>query len=357
MILGCQKSPHEPTGWVQIAPAGENAWAIRVSDRDALGIIGHHQDAYTHIAGGDGIQVKTPRGMITLPNRADTRCKGVRFAVLGDSRAEGPRVGPSAYWAGILREIKGHTPDFILHTGDLVKDGRNSDEWASYLKQTPAWPPVVPVRGNHDRGGLFENRLAVDTPVHFFRWGPVLFLGIDTEIDEADLESQLVQVEAILSAEKAAWRVVYLHRPIWSRGHHGSDERRWNKKLVPLFDRYRVDLVLAGHDHNYERFCASRGLGENRACSPRDGRIYVVTGGGATFTNHFPGLARSVEPDVAKKDRDSSLIFTGSRHFLMVDASVSKLSVSVHRTRTGNVRPAALIDQFEIRRSNGCDGV
>jgi hypothetical protein len=39
---------------------------------------------------------------------------------------------------------------------------------------------------------------------------------------------------------------------------------RW----VPLFERYGVDLVLAGHDHNYQRF------------APRNGVTYVVHGGG-----------------------------------------------------------------------------
>jgi predicted phosphodiesterase len=252
--------------------------------------------------------------------------------------------------------MKKENPAFILHTGDLVKDGRNSKEWDRYLRSTPAWPAVVPVRGNHDRGGLFETRMAVETPVHYFHWGPVLFLGLDTEIEEGGLEQQLRAAETILKREKAAWRVVYLHRPIWSRGHHGSDERRWNEKLVPLFDRYKVDLVLAGHDHNYERFCASKGLGTDRECVPEDGRIYIVTGGGATFTNHFPGLARDVDEAVAQKDRETSLIFSGSRHFVMVDATVSKLELKVHRTRTGNLRPAAVIDNLVIHRDHQCDG-
>ena len=37
---------------------------------------------------------------------------------------------------------------------------------------------------------------------------------------------------------------------------------------MPLFERYGVDLVLSGHDHNYQRF------------APRHGVTYVVHGGG-----------------------------------------------------------------------------
>ena len=70
-----------------------------------------------------------------------------------------------------------------------------------------------------------------------------------------------------LAASTAQWKVVVLHHPPYTCGGHLGDaavQRHW----VPLFERYDVALVLAGHDHNYQRF------------RRRNGVRYVVDGGG-----------------------------------------------------------------------------
>jgi 3',5'-cyclic AMP phosphodiesterase CpdA len=101
-------------------------------------------------------------------------------------------------------------------------------------------------------------------------------------------------LEETLAADvpPGTWTVVALHHPPFSAGDHGSDldvRRAW----VPLFERFDVPLVLAGHDHDYQR---SR---------PIDGVTYVVSGGAArlrpagwedftevsTSTRHYLDLA------------------------------------------------------------------
>jgi len=70
-----------------------------------------------------------------------------------------------------------------------------------------------------------------------------------------------------LAASRARWKIVSFHHPAYSCGGYLSDPAvasRW----VPLLERYGVDLVLSGHDHNYQRFAARRGV------------TYVVHGGG-----------------------------------------------------------------------------
>ena len=57
------------------------------------------------------------------------------------------------------------------------------------------------------------------------------------------------------------------HHPAYTSGEYQSTPAvadRW----VPLFERHGVDLVLSGHDHNYQRFAR------------REGVRYVVSGGG-----------------------------------------------------------------------------
>jgi 3',5'-cyclic AMP phosphodiesterase CpdA len=64
------------------------------------------------------------------------------------------------------------------------------------------------------------------------------------------------------------WTVVAMHHPAFSAGYHGSSDavrREW----APLFAEHDVPLVLAGHDHDYQR------------SFPQDGVTYVVSGAGA----------------------------------------------------------------------------
>jgi hypothetical protein len=62
-----------------------------------------------------------------------------------------------------------------------------------------------------------------------------------------------------------------MHKPPYSSGGHGSDTSL-RKALEPVLVKHRVQLVLAGHDHNYERML------------PQQGVHHVVTGGGGVGT-------------------------------------------------------------------------
>jgi hypothetical protein len=77
-----------------------------------------------------------------------------------------------------------------------------------------------------------------------------------------------------LAGNRLPWTIVYLHRPPYSSGEHGSagDVQRL---FVPLFVRHHVPLVLAGHDHNYERSKTMNGV------------TYVVSGGGGRGTRRL----------------------------------------------------------------------
>ena len=80
---------------------------------------------------------------------------------------------------------------------------------------------------------------------------------------------QTAWLESRLASSTSPWRIAVLHHPAWTcggyRSHPGVVER-W----VPLFEDHGVDLVLSGHDHNYQRFAA------------RNGVRYIVHGGGST---------------------------------------------------------------------------
>ena len=98
--------------------------------------------------------------------------------------------------------------------------------------------------------------------------GPVLFIGLDsTQPDDAD---QRAWLETTLAGATEPWRVVALHHPPYSAGYHGS-QQAVRDAFEPLFAEYGVQLVLTGHDHDYQRSV------------PIDGVTYVVSGGAATL--------------------------------------------------------------------------
>lgn len=76
---------------------------------------------------------------------------------------------------------------------------------------------------------------------------------------------QLAWLERSLASSRARWRILYGHHPLYSTGQrHGSD-LALRAKLEPLLAG-RVHVVLAGHDHVYERF------------HPQQGIVYFVCG-------------------------------------------------------------------------------
>lgn len=201
----------------------------------------------------------------------------VELGVLGDS--ENGRVQRQ-----VAAQIRARSPDLALHVGDIVyPSGAREDYAEGFFRPFGALIatiPLFPVLGNHDiktDGGAPVDE-AFDTPAnnpehseryYSFDYGDVHFVGLDVVTDRiTEPGSPEVQwLAEDLQASTAAWKVCFLHYPPWNDGKHGDSERvQWH--LGPIFEATGVDLVLAGHDHNYQRFNPIRGV------------TYIVTGGG-----------------------------------------------------------------------------
>ncbi|MCA9546043.1 MAG: metallophosphoesterase [Myxococcales bacterium] len=349
-LMGCQ-GPPAPAEAAWTLPHAQG-WVVRWRGARPVAVDGQPVPAEAGQAVLDDGRPHTVQvGALqwTVPARAPDPAAPLQVAVLGDGRATVDHVGPSAYWAGILGEALATDPAFVINTGDLVKRGTHPHEWARYLATLPPWPPVVAVRGNHDRGGLFEVLGVGVGPVFGWTVGPARFVFFDSEGEDAAVRARLPALAQALAEGGARWKVVVLHRPVWSRGNHGSDDRGLNAALVPLLERAGVTLVLSGHDHDYERFCPSLGVGPARRCDPA-GVTYLVTGGAATLTVPLPGLSRRVDSATAAQDRAMSRAFSGSHHFVTLRFEADRIEGTAHRTRTGNLRPAGVFDRFVIAR-------
>jgi 3',5'-cyclic AMP phosphodiesterase CpdA len=122
--------------------------------------------------------------------------------------------------------------------------------------------------GNHDvhvDGGRYELDPLNMPAKRYERSLPGLDLFVLNSNSVGD--RQTAWLKQHLAASTAKWKVVSFHHPAYTCGGYLSNPAvlsRW----VPLFRQYGVQLVLSGHDHNYQRFAPSHGV------------TYLVHGGG-----------------------------------------------------------------------------
>lgn len=71
------------------------------------------------------------------------------------------------------------------------------------------------------------------------------------------LGPQVTWLKQDLAANTQQWTIVYFHHPPYTKGSHDSDTEpeliNMRQNLVRILERYKVDLVLNGHSHSYER--------------------------------------------------------------------------------------------------------
>ncbi len=90
--------------------------------------------------------------------------------------------------------------------------------------------------------------------------------------------AQTAWLEQALAAgradESVDWIVVQMHQCAASSSARGNgSDLGIRQDWLPLFDRYQVDLVLAGHDHDYERSFPLRGADPDAGLDPATGAV------------------------------------------------------------------------------------
>ena len=196
----------------------------------------------------------------------------VRIAAAGDvgtgDREERETAQAMASLAGVPYDALVLLGDNVYPSGDPSRlDATVFSPFGDLLDDGAA---LVPALGNHDvRDGNGPGQVeALSMPGRWYTWrsGPALIVVLDST--RADDPAQRAWLETTLATTDAVWRIVALHHPPYSAGWHGSSENV-RRALEPLFNQYGVQLVLAGHDHDYQR------------SEPINGTTYVVSGAGA----------------------------------------------------------------------------
>lgn len=171
---------------------------------------------------------------------------GQRLAVLGDWGQDTPG---RLQVARLLQAEHAHKPIAALLTvGDNFYPRGQVVE--RFLRELPP-VPLYPAFGNHDAPNLEGQlqRFQLERPYYHVCLGGIEFLILYTE---GDLRAQRVWLAQALSRTQAPWTALILHRPLYSSGIHGGSPSL-RSLLEPLLRQHRIPLVLAGHDHHYER--------------------------------------------------------------------------------------------------------
>ncbi len=234
---------------------------------------------YSYQVGGGGTfsPVYTFRTAPDIVAHPDTE---VVIGNVGDSR-DGYDV-----WSSLVEEVTKRSPELILFTGDAVTVGLTQFEWEEFFGRAEALfarVPVISAHGNHEVNAVnfyAQFPMPGDQETFGFDWGHAhITVGNDTPEDISYLAGKFKDAIAadFERSKTATWKIMMHHQPLWSAStRHGSSmvlQDAWGA----LIDQYRIDLVLAGHDHDYE---VSKPLDNGVVQSSNaTGTVYVVNGG------------------------------------------------------------------------------
>jgi hypothetical protein len=217
--------------------------------------------------------------------------KNVSFIYFGDAQNE-----VASMWSRVIRETYFQYPrvDFMLYAGDLINHEDSDYEWGEWFEAggfIHSSTPIMMSPGNHEYAknpvtlshhwrpqfnlptngpkGLEEVAYEVNYP-------ELKVISLDAELIDEIPEKKMLQVEwleKILTENPKKWTVITFHYPIFS-----TKPDRINEDMIefiqPILEKYKVDLVLQGHDHAYAR---GRVLNRDGKDVIGEGPMYVVS--------------------------------------------------------------------------------
>ena len=256
----------------------------------------------------------------------------------------------------LAARMEAFNPDFVVHMGDLVETGLDAsadDQYFIPYKKMIAKYPFFMALGNHDYGReynkdesrrfLRENYIPFHTMpytgfppyYYFFDDGNARFFVLDTNFfygakwaQPLGTDSkQYKWLERFLARTDKAWKFVVMHEPLNSTGARGGIEAQ-KAVLEPLLEKYGVDMVFQGHDHDYERTKPLKG----GAVNDQEGIVYVTLGGGGS-----PLYFQRSNEDWSEK-------FLPVYHFAYFEINGPSLKMTVYD------KDAKVIDTLEIQK-------
>lgn len=214
---------------------------------------------------GDG-NIWSEVGYFTTSNPADDK---VDFIVTADVQASNDENFKRA--ADVMKKAVETMPehDFITTLGDFVNDCTN-EEWDSYFKNfafANSNTTIVPVAGNHEGNlqwnkfnnifniGAAKGSMTTTGCYYSFDWSDAHFAVLNSNDMYPMSQQQLNWLKNDMRASDAQWKIILMHRALYSAGKNINkpDTIIMREVLLPVVDELDIDIVFAGHDHMYFR--------------------------------------------------------------------------------------------------------
>jgi hypothetical protein len=240
-------------------------------------------------------QPATPALPLSLPLKEGS----VRFAIIGDT---GTGSKQQQQLADLMKQYREAFPfEFVLMMGDNLYGSETPADYKKkfqdvYQRLLDDKVKFYASLGNHDQPNeRFYEYFNMDGKEYYrFTKGNVAFYALNSNYMD---KKQLKWFEDELIKDTSDWKIAFFHHPPYSSGgKHGSD-KQLREVVEPIFVKYGVNVVLAGHEHFYERI------------KPQKGIYYFISGAGGKLR----------EGDVKERSPLTDKFFDNDMSFMLVE--------------------------------------
>ena len=255
---------------------------------------------------------------LTLPNKEGS----VRFVVIGDT---GTGSNKQHELADVLLHYRQVYPfEFVLMMGDNMYGSQKAVDYKQKFEDV--YRPLLDQKvkfyaalGNHDDSNqrFYEYFNMEGQEYYHFKKGNVSFYSLNSNYMD---KKQIDWLNEKLAADTIEWKIAYFHHPPYSSGGaHGSDTKL-REIIEPIFLKYGVNVVFAGHEHFYERI------------KPQKGIYYFISGSGGKLR----------EGDVKKDSPLMETAFDRDLSFMLLEINNDQMYFQVI-SRTGETVDSGVI--------------
>jgi Calcineurin-like phosphoesterase len=249
----------------------------------------------------------------------------VRSLVIGDSG-----TGDRAQTETAAQMWKAHSVfpyTFAIMLGDNMYGSERPQDYVSKFERP--FKPLLDAKiefyaslGNHDDPNqrFYKNFGMGGKRFYSYQKPDIRFFALDSNYMDQDQQRWL---EEELSNSKSKWKIAYFHHPIYSSGGRHGSEVDLRSIIEPLFIKYNLNLVFAGHEHFYERL------------KPQKGIHYFTAGGSAKLRSG----------DIIRNSPLTAKGFDTEQSFMLVE-----IDGDVLRFQTIS-RSGKRVDSGEVRRT------
>lgn len=258
---------------------------------------------------------------LTLPLKDGS----VRFLVIGDTGTGTPQQHELA--EVMLRYRQAFPYEFVLMLGDNMYGGEKPEDFK--LKFENVYKQLLDEKvtfyaalGNHDEANQRFYELFNMKGEEFYRFtkGNMAFYALNSNYME---KRQLKWLDEELAKDTSEWKIVFMHHPPYSSGGKHGSSSGLRGVVEPIFLKYGVNAVLAGHEHFYERV------------KPQKGIYYFISGAGGKLR---PG-------DVKKNSPLTDKAFDTDMSFMLVEVAGDELHFQVISRKGETVDSGVLMHQ------------